>query len=98
MFAGTSIKRIGRDRFLRNVLIAIGNSGDAGLSDAARGCLDDPAPLVRATAVWAFRELAGHDAAAQECRVRLPAEAVPMVKEEWARAGTQCRADLDRGV
>jgi hypothetical protein len=42
---------------------------------------------VRATAVWAFRELAGHDAAAQECRGRLPAEAVPMVKEEWARAG-----------
>jgi epoxyqueuosine reductase len=87
MFAGTSIKRIGRDRFLRNVLIAIGNSGDAGLSGAARGCLDDPAPMVRAMAVWAFCRLAGHDAAAQECRVRLPAEAVPMVKEEWARAG-----------
>jgi epoxyqueuosine reductase len=98
MFAGTSIKRIGRDRFLRNVLIAIGNSGDAGLSDAARSCLDDPAPLVRATAVWAFCRLAGHDAAGQECRVRLPAEVAGMVKEEWGRAGTKCRADLDRGV
>jgi epoxyqueuosine reductase len=86
MFAGTSIKRIGRDRFLRNVLIAIGNSGDAGLTDAARGCLDDPEPLVRATAVWAFRRLAGHDPTVQECRLRLPAETVPMVNEEWARA------------
>ena len=45
MFAGTSIKRIGRDRFLRNVLIAIGNSGDAGLIDAARDCLFNDAVL-----------------------------------------------------
>jgi len=53
MFAGTSIKRIGRDRFLRNVLIAIGNSGDPALAQAARDCLDDASPLVRASAVWA---------------------------------------------
>jgi epoxyqueuosine reductase len=58
MFAGTSIKRIGRDRFLRNVLIAIGNSRDAGLAEAARRCLDDVSPLVRESAVWALAQLA----------------------------------------
>jgi epoxyqueuosine reductase len=57
MFAGTSIKRIGRDRFLRNVLIAIGNSGDMGLSAAARERLDDASPLVRETAAWACSRL-----------------------------------------
>jgi epoxyqueuosine reductase len=63
MFAGTSIKRIGRDRFLRNVLIAIGNSGDAGLVETARRCLDDASPLVRESAVWALAQLT-HDQAA----------------------------------
>ncbi len=84
MFAGTSIKRIGRDRFVRNVLIAIGNSGDSGLVEAARDCLDDTAPLVRATAVWAYSRLAGTEANA-ECEARLPGETDPMVQEEWAQ-------------
>ena len=84
MFAGTSIKRIGRDRFVRNVLIAIGNSSDGGLVDAARDCLDDAAPLVRATAVWAYSRLARAEAA-RECEARLPGETDPMVQEEWAR-------------
>jgi epoxyqueuosine reductase len=57
MFAGTSIKRIGRDRFLRNVMIAIGNSGDAGLAEAARERLDDASALVRETAAWAYSRL-----------------------------------------
>jgi len=84
MFAGTAIKRIGRDRFLRNVLIAIGNSGDAALVDTARQCLDDNAPLVRASAVWALCRLAG-DVAKAECRERLATEVDPMVKQEWER-------------
>jgi epoxyqueuosine reductase len=84
MFAGTSIKRIGRDRFVRNVLIAIGNSGDAALIDAARDCLADAAPLVKATAVWAYSRLA-RDSAAAECRARLRVEADPEVREEWER-------------
>ena len=84
MFAGTAIKRIGRDRFLRNVLIAIGNSGDATLAKAAYHCLDDAAPLVRASAVWAYSRLAG-DASVVERDARLPAETDPMVREEWAR-------------
>jgi epoxyqueuosine reductase len=84
MFAGSAVKRIGRDRFLRNVLIAIGNSGDASWAKAAHRCLDDAAPLVRASAVWAYLRLAG-DTAVVERDVRLPAETDPMVREEWAR-------------
>jgi epoxyqueuosine reductase len=89
MFAGTSIKRIGRDRFLRNVLIAIGNSGDPSLSEAAELNLDDSAPLVRAAAVWAFARLAQAKAAEQR-PLRIAAEADPMVRDEWQR--------LDRGA
>jgi epoxyqueuosine reductase len=60
LFAGTALKRIGRDRFLRNVLIAIGNGeyGHPALVAAAESCLGDPSPLVRATAVWAYCRLA----------------------------------------
>jgi epoxyqueuosine reductase len=82
MFAGTSIKRIGRDRFLRNVLIAIGNSHDPALAETARQCLDDQSPLVRAAAVWAFGTLA-HSEAAGAATVRLRSEPDPLVREEW---------------
>ena len=54
-FAGTPIKRTGRDRFVRNVLIAVANSGDAALLPAVVGLLADASPLVRAMAVWAAR-------------------------------------------
>jgi epoxyqueuosine reductase len=57
LFAKTSIKRTGRDRFVRNVLIAIGNSGDASLAPEAERLLDDASPLVRGAAVWAMRRL-----------------------------------------
>jgi epoxyqueuosine reductase len=85
LFAGTSIKRIGRDRFLRNVLIAIGNSGDPGLAGSVRDCLDDASPLVRAAAIWAYFRLAGDDDGAAEYRTRLPLERDPLVREEWMR-------------
>lgn len=57
LFAGTPVKRTGRDRFIRNVLIAIGNSGDATLAPEAERLLLDPAPVVRAMAVWALAQL-----------------------------------------
>jgi epoxyqueuosine reductase len=57
LFAKTSIKRTGRDRFVRNVLIAIGNSGDATLAPDAERLLGDASPLVRGAAVWALRTL-----------------------------------------
>ena len=57
MFAGSAIKRIGRARFVRNVLIALGNSGDAAMVPVIAGVLADPSPLVRAMAVWALTRL-----------------------------------------
>jgi epoxyqueuosine reductase len=57
LFSGSPIKRIGHARFLRNVLIAIGNSGDAALAPLAEARLSDPDPLIRGAAVWAVRRL-----------------------------------------
>ena len=57
LFRASPVKRIGRDRFVRNVLIAIGNSGDAALARDAEDLLGDASPLVRAMAVWALSRL-----------------------------------------
>ena len=57
MFAGTAIKRTGRDRFVRNVLIALGNSGDGKTAEIAADLLSDASPLVRGMAVWALSRL-----------------------------------------
>src|SRR5712671_6873559 len=57
LFAKSPVKRTGRDRFVRNVLIAIGNSGDPALAAVAEERLDDGAPLVRGAAVWALSRL-----------------------------------------
>jgi epoxyqueuosine reductase len=56
-FSGSPIKRTGRDRFVRNVLVAVGNSGDPDLAAVAEARLDDAAPLVRGAAVWALSRL-----------------------------------------
>jgi epoxyqueuosine reductase len=86
MFTGSPVKRAGRDRFVRNVLIAIGNAGpgNAELLDAARRCLDDAAPLVRAAAVWALSRLSPRGFRAVRER-RLAAEHDPLVRAEWER-------------
>jgi epoxyqueuosine reductase len=86
-FAGSAVKRIGRARFLRNVLIAIANAGPNGppaLVRAARRCLDDEAPLVRAAAVWALSRLSPPEFRAERDR-RLAAEHDPLVGAEWER-------------
>ncbi len=57
VFAGSPIKRIGRDRMVRNCLIAAGNSGDGALAVPVRALLDDPDPVVRDAAEWAIRRL-----------------------------------------
>ncbi len=57
LFAKSAVKRVGRARFVRNVLMAIGNSGDAALAAEAERLLDDPSPLVRGAAVWALGRL-----------------------------------------
>ncbi|WP_281179918.1 tRNA epoxyqueuosine(34) reductase QueG [Paracoccus tibetensis] len=58
-FSGSPIKRIGRDRFVRNVLYAIGNSGSAGLREVAAGLVGDPDPAVADAARWAVARLGG---------------------------------------
>jgi len=82
LFAGSAVKRIGRNRFLRNVLIAIGNSGDAALADAAKAHLDDGEPVVRAMAVWALAQLL--DAASFKAMRRSDSDAD--VQAEWDAA------------
>jgi epoxyqueuosine reductase len=57
LFAGSPIKRIGRARFVRNVLIALGNSGTEADAPLAESLLDDESPLVRGMAVWALARL-----------------------------------------
>ena len=101
-FAGSPIKRTGRDRFVRNVLIAIGNAtpGEPGMIEAVRHCLDDVSPLVRATAVWALSQLAPTQCDAERLG-RLFREDEPLVRTEWERsAGSagQPKNDLDRSA
>ncbi|MHC8508398.1 MAG: tRNA epoxyqueuosine(34) reductase QueG [Rhodospirillales bacterium] len=57
VFAGSPVKRTGRDAFVRNVLIAIGNSGDASLRGVCENLTHDPAPVVAETARWALERL-----------------------------------------
>jgi epoxyqueuosine reductase len=82
LFAGSPIKRIGRDRFVRNVLIAIGNSADAGLSAAAEKLIADESGLVRAAAIWALKRLAPqrHQSLARDHAAR---EIDAEVRSEW---------------
>jgi len=61
LFSKSPVKRIGRDRFIRNVLIAIGNSNDSSLANEAERLLADASPLVRGAAVWALSQLANRD-------------------------------------
>ena len=85
LFAKSPVKRAGHARFLRNVLIAIGNSGKPELTDAAERLLEAPTALVRGAAVWALGRL---DPA--RLRARAPTsragEADPAVEAEWAAA------------
>lgn len=92
LFAGSPIKRTGRNRFLRNVAIAIGNSGDSALASVAERLTTDAAPLVRAAGVWALGELAPARAAAL-APARALLEVDPEVAGEWALLGG---GDADR--
>ncbi len=82
-FSVSPIKRIGRDRFVRNVLVAIGNSGDAGLIDAAVALVDDPSALVRGAAIWALSRLMTAERFATLAAGRAVREKVTDVREEW---------------
>jgi epoxyqueuosine reductase len=87
-FSGSPIKRIGRDRFLRNVLIAIGNSGKPFLAATAEARLADPSPLVRGAAVWALSRLLDRPAFAIR-QAAATGETDPEVRAEWEAAERQ---------
>jgi epoxyqueuosine reductase len=84
LFAKSAVKRVGRARFVRNVLIAIGNSGDASLAAEAERLLDDESPLVRGAAIWALGRL-DRDRL-RRVEKRRTREADPDLNAEWAAA------------
>ena len=86
IFAGSPIKRIGRDRMVRNAAIVAGNSGETSLADRLQSLLDDPAPAVRGAAVWALGRLGMLDA------MRADAEQDETVLGEWTAALSACRS------
>ena len=84
LFSKSPIKRIGRNRFLRNVLIAIGNSGDRSLAGEVERLIGDRSPLVRGAAIWALGRLDRQRLAALASVAR--SEHDPAVEDEWAAA------------
>ena len=86
LFTKSPVKRIGRDRFIRNVLIAIGNSGDVALIDDAQRLLGDVSPTVRGAAVWALSRLMAPEAFDALALAHRAAEHDASVQSEW-RAG-----------
>jgi epoxyqueuosine reductase len=86
LFAKSPVKRIGRDRFIRNVLIAIGNSNDPSLATEAERLLADASPLVRGAAVWALSQLLEHAAFKALASRAAMAETDTTVQTEWDAA------------
>src|ERR1700676_5346024 len=84
LFAKSPVKRIGRDRFIRNVLIAIGNSNDASLAPEAERLLDDASPLVRGAAVWALSQLMTPEKFEALASRAIEAEVDDSVRIEWS--------------
>ena len=86
LFAKTAVKRTGRDRFIRNVLIAVGNSGKKDLAGEATRLLGDPSPIVRGAAVWALSRLVDERAFDALAASHEANERDPSVRDEWAAA------------
>jgi epoxyqueuosine reductase len=85
LFARSPVKRAGRDRFMRNVLTAIGNSEDRALAGEAERLLSDPSGLVRGAAIWALGRLDPYRLR-EIASSRRAAETDPAVEAEWAAA------------
>jgi epoxyqueuosine reductase len=88
LFLKSPVKRIGRDRFIRNVLIAIGNSNDPLLATEAERLLADASPLVRGAAVWALSQLLEPSDFMRLASQAAMAESDTTVQTEWEAAGT----------
>ena len=82
-FSGSPIKRIGRDRMVRNACVAAGNSGDPSLVPRLRDLAHDASPLVRGAAAWALSRLLGADEFGALRAAHLPTETHPDVRAEW---------------
>lgn len=83
LFSGSPIKRIGRNRFIRNVLIAVGNSGKADLARFAADLFSDADPIIRGTAVWAYSQLANRNDFILQYDTHIYAEPEADVLQEW---------------
>ena len=84
-FTAGPVTRIGHERFLRNVLIAIGNSETPDLASEAERLLAHPSPLVRGAAVWALARLVPAEVFAAKAEQRIKSESDPLVLDEWAK-------------
>ena len=87
LFSGSPVKRTGRNRFVRNVLIAIGNSGEPALAGAAIALLQDDCEQVRAMAVWAALQLLEKDAFDRLRAKHMAGETARAVLDEWRANG-----------
>jgi epoxyqueuosine reductase len=89
-FSGSPVKRIGRDRFIRNVLIAAGNSGDSSLIAECVRLADDASPVVRGMAAWALSRLMAASEFRKFAAGRLD-DADADVRAEYEKAKADCR-------
>jgi epoxyqueuosine reductase len=88
LFSRTAIKRVGRDRFVRNVLTALGNVGGEGAADAALEQLTDASPLVRGAAVWALSRLLPEGEFASIRAEHMSGDTDSHVRSEWTAVET----------
>jgi epoxyqueuosine reductase len=88
LFSKSPVKRIGRDRFIRNVLIAIGNSNVGAFAAEAKRLLGDESPLVRGAAVWALSQLLAREEFAALAANAVRVESEETVRAEWLMASS----------
>ena len=97
-FRKSPIKRTGRDRFIRNVLIAAGNTGASTLAGPVENLLNDPSPLVRAMAVWAVQQLVGEDRFNELRQLYEAEESDADVRREWSGTSSNTEAEFRRNA
>jgi epoxyqueuosine reductase len=98
LFRKSPVKRLGRNCFMRNVLIAIGNSGEPALAPEALRLLSDASPLVRAMAVWALSRLLAPKKFARVRADNLDREHDPDVRHEWDVSGEGSETNASNGL
>lgn len=86
MFAGSPIKRLGRDAFMRNILIALGNAVGHDVKDAILSHINDPEPIVRGAAIWAIGQHLSQKEFEELAKKAVSAETDAQVQQEWQRA------------